>query len=111
MAFSGSRPLSWSDGTLAVGLDSPGKVANVANSGHGDSMQAAIKDVLKVDVRLDVVLASETTTPTSAGMPASSATAKDPDAPSLDDADVDDVTGVDLIKRELGGVQIGEIEH
>ena len=111
MAFSGSRPLSWSDGTLAVGLDSPGKVANVANSGHGDSMQAAIKDVLKVDVRLDVVLASETTTPTSAGMTASSATAKDPDAPSLDDADVDDVTGVDLIKRELGGVQIGEIEH
>lgn len=111
MAFGGSRPLSWSDGTLAVGLDSPGKVANVANSGHGDSMQAAIKDVLKVDVRLDVVLASETTTPTSAGMPASSATAKDPDAPSLDDADVDDVTGVDLIKRELGGVQIGEIEH
>jgi hypothetical protein len=44
-------------------------------------------------------------------MTASSATAKDPDAPSLDDADVDDVTGVDLIKRELGGVQIGEIEH
>ena len=111
MAFSGSRPLSWSDDTLAVGLDSPGKVANVANSGHGDAMQAAIKDVLKVEVRLDVVLASEATTPSSAGTTASATPAKDADAPSLDDADVDDVTGVDLVMRELGGVQIGEIEH
>jgi DNA polymerase-3 subunit gamma/tau len=111
MAFSGSRPLSWSDDTLAVGLDSPGKVANVANSGHGDAMQAAIKDVLKVEVRLDVVLASEATTSSSAGTTASTTPAKDADAPSLDDADVDDVTGVDLVMRELGGVQIGEIEH
>ena len=35
----------------------------------------------------------------------------EPDAPSPDDADIDDATGVELILRELGGTQIGEIEH
>jgi DNA polymerase-3 subunit gamma/tau len=111
MAFSGSRPLSWSDGTLAVGLDSPGKVANVAGSGHGEVLQTSIKDVLKVDVRLDVVLASETGASTDSGTTGAHAPAKEADAPSPDDANVDDVTGVDLVMRELGGVQIGEIEH
>jgi hypothetical protein len=33
------------------------------------------------------------------------------DAPSIDDEDLDDTSGVDLIMRELGGTQIGEIEN
>jgi len=111
MAFSGSRPLSWTDGTLAVGLDSPGKVANVASSGHGEVLHAAIKDVLKVDARLDVVLASDGPSPAGAASANTEAPAREADAPSPDDANVDDVTGVDLVVRELGGVQIGEIEH
>ena len=111
MAFSGSRPLSWTDGTLAVGLDSPGKVANVASSGHGEVLQTAIKDVLKIDVRLDVVLASDGPSPAGAASASADVPAKEADAPSPDDANVDDVTGVDLVVRELGGVQIGEIEH
>lgn len=111
MAFSGSRPLSWSSGTLAVGLDSPGKVANVTSSGHADVLQKAIKDVLKVDVQLDVVLAMESTGTAETAAGGASAPAKEADAPSLDDDNVDDVSGVELVKREMGGVQIGEIEH
>ncbi len=111
MAFSGSRPLSWAEGTLAVGLDSPGKVANVASSGHGEVLQTAIKDVLKVDVRLDVVLASDGPAASGGGSATTDTPAREADAPSPDDANVDDVTGVDLVVRELGGVQIGEIEH
>ncbi|MCP4743191.1 MAG: DNA polymerase III subunit gamma and tau, partial [Actinomycetales bacterium] len=34
MLFNDSRPVSWSDGVLAVAVDSPGKVANAASSGH-----------------------------------------------------------------------------
>lgn len=108
MAFSGSHPLSWSDGVLAVGMDSQGKVTNVANGGHDEGLRNAIKDVLKVTVRVDVVLA-----PNSAPKSTTAAApiAAEGDAPSPDDDNIDDVSGVDLIMRELGATQIGEIEH
>ena len=108
MAFSGSRPLSWSGGVLAVALDSQGKATNVVNGGHDETLRNAIRDVLKIDARIDVVLAPDSTMGTVA-------TGADPvtesDAPSLDDANADDVTGVELVMRELGATQIGEIEH
>lgn len=106
MAFSGSRPLSWSDAGLAVGLDSQGKVTNVVKGNHDESLRDAIKDVLKIDARIDVVLAPEGTS-----APASVASVNEPDAPSPDDENADDVTGVELLMRELGATQIGEIEH
>ena len=43
--------------------------------------------------------------------PAAAQEPVEPDAPSLDDPNVDDATGVDLALRELGATQIGEIEH
>ena len=110
MLFSGSQPVSWSEGTLAVGVDSPGKVANAAASGHDEKLRAAIADVLKVNTTIDVVVATGGAAPrASSSAPVSDA---DPaDAPSDDDENVDDVTGVDLVIRELGATQIGEIEH
>ena len=108
MAFSGSRPLSWSDGVLAVALDSQGKATNVVNGGHDETLRNAIRDVLKIESRIDVVLAPDSTTRT---VVAGSAPAAEADAPSLDDANADDVTGVELVMRELGATQIGEIEH
>ena len=108
MAFSGSRPLSWSNGVLAVALDSQGKATNVVNGGHDETMCNAIRDVLKIDVRIDVVLAPDQAASTPAP---GSAPVVEADAPSLDDANVDDVTGVELVMRELGATQIGEIEH
>ena len=108
MAFSGSRPLSWSDGVLAVALDSQGKATNVVNGGHDETLRNAIRDVLKIEARIDVVLAPDSTTRT---VVSGSAPVAEADAPSLDDANADDVTGVELVMRELGATQIGEIEH
>ena len=114
MAFSGSQPLSWSDGVLAVGLDSQGKATGVVNGGHDETLRAAITDVLRVEIRIDVVFAPNAAAPAankSASTKGSNKAVVEGDTPSPDDATVDDVTGVELIMRELGGTQIGEIEH
>ena len=108
MAFSGSQPLSWSDGVLAVGLDSQGKATGIVNGGHDEALKGAIRDVLRVDARIDVVLAPNAGTSASVS-PVSAAV--EPDTPSRDDDNADDVTGVELVMRELGATQIGEIEH
>jgi DNA polymerase-3 subunit gamma/tau len=120
MAFSSSRPISLSDGDLAVALPDVGTVKNVKASGHDERLRQAILDVLRFDVRIDVVVAPDRTGPVSApatsagtkpaGRAADSAAAAAEDTPSLDDADVDDTTGVDLVMREFGATQIGEIE-
>ena len=111
MLFNDSRPVSWSDGVLAVTVDSPGKVANAASSGHDEKLRAAIADTLKVDLRIDVVVAS-TANASASGNGGGSSSTKDPaDAPSVDDVNVDDISGVDLVMREMGATQIGEIEH
>lgn len=113
MAFSGSHPLSWANGVLAVGLDSQGKATNVVNGGHDETLRGAVKDVLKIDARIDVVLAPDAVA--GAGSRSTKAPTVAPptegDAPSPDDANTDDVTGVELVMRELGATQIGEIEH
>ena len=111
MLFNDSRPISWSDGVLAVAVDSPGKVANAASSGHDEKLRAAIADTLKVDLQIDVVVAS-TANASASGNGGGSSSTKDPaDAPSVDDVNVDDISGVDLVMREMGATQIGEIEH
>ena len=111
MLFNDSRPVSWSDGVLAVAVDSPGKVANAASSGHDEKLRAAIADTLKVDLRVDVVVAS-TANASASGTSGANNSSNDPaDAPSVDDVNVDDISGVDLVMREMGATQIGEIEH
>ena len=111
MLFNDSRPVSWSDGVLAVAVDSPGKVANAASSGHDEKLRAAIADTLKVDLRIDVVVAS-TANVSASGTSGANSSSNDPaDAPSVDDVNVDDISGVDLVMREMGATQIGEIEH
>ena len=102
MVFSVSAPLSLQDGVLAVGIDNANKVSNARASGHDERLRQAIMDVVRMDVRIDVVVA-----PDVGGVPAS----REPDVPSPDDADADDVTGVALAVQALGATQIGEIEH
>lgn len=124
MAFSSSRPISLSDGELAVALPDVGTVKNVKASGHDERLRQAILDVLQVDVRIDAIVAPDRTGPvaapkaspstkapadSSSSEPAVSAAAE-PDAPSMDDDDIDDASGVDLIMKEFGATQIGEIE-
>lgn len=109
MLFNSSAPLSLSGGTLAVGVPNSGQVNNARTSGHDERLRQAILDVMRVDVRVDVVLAPDAVAP-KGGAPASAAPAE-PDAPSLDDEDLTEATGVELAIRELGATQIGEIEH
>ena len=106
MVFSVSAPLSLDNGVLAVGVDNANKISNAKASGHDERLRQAILDVVRMDVRIDVVLAPAVATP---GGDAGAAGV--PDVASLDDADSDDTTGVDLAIRELGATRIGEIEH
>ncbi len=118
LAFSGSRPVSLSNGVLAVAVDSQGKIKNIKDSSNDERLRHAILDVLHADVRIDVILDPSVTSP-SAGPVASAQTSTSTappapaeiDAPSLDDADEDGTTGIDLALRELGATRIGEIEH
>ncbi|MCX6434134.1 MAG: DNA polymerase III subunit gamma and tau [Actinobacteria bacterium] len=114
MAFSESTPISLSDGVLAVAVADAGKANNLKSSGHDERLRQAIIDVMKVDVKIDVVLAPNRVQPaaTSPGEAAAApVTSSEPDAPSMDDADSDGAVGVDLALRELGATRIGEIEH
>ena len=118
MGFSASTPISISNGELAVALADAGTVKGVKGSGHDERLRQAVLDVMRTDVRIDVVLAPDRagTPVTSAGAstpaaPAAAVVAVEPDAPSMDDPDVDESSGVDLALRELGATQIGEIEH
>jgi DNA polymerase-3 subunit gamma/tau len=117
MTFDGSRPVSLANGVLAIGVDTIGKVNNLKGSGHDERIRQAILDVMKTDVRIDVILAAG-----GGGAPAPTTTAGaeesarpveplPPDAPSLDDDNADGAVGVDLALRELGATQIGEIDH
>ena len=62
---------------------------------------------MKVDVRIDVVLAPDRVGP----LATSAVQADEPDTPSLDDTDVITSSGVDLALSDFGATQIGEIER
>lgn len=117
MAFAGSVPLSLEGGTLAVALDAAGKVKNVQESRHDERLRQAILDVVRADVRIDVVLAPDASAPTGPGpaphrgAPAAGAPAAEADVPRIDDETLTEDSGVDLLIRELGATPIGEIEH
>ncbi|TEX47464.1 MAG: hypothetical protein B7C55_13890 [Actinomycetales bacterium mxb001] len=100
--FSDSRPLSVSDGVLAVGIPEESKVKNARTSGHGERLRQVIIDVMHVDLQVDVVLSSSA---------APTAAAAAVDVPSLDDEGAEELTGESLALRELGATVIGEIEQ
>lgn len=124
LAFSDSKPASLSNGILAVAVESQGKIKNIKDSGNDERLRQAVLDVMRADVRIDVILDPSTTAPAPAAAGAAPAltpsaeprattpsAAPEPDAPSLDDPDGDGTTGIDLALRELGATRIGEIEH
>ena len=111
MLFNASQPLSVADGTLAVGVPNAGQVNNARTSGHDERLRQAILDVMRADVRVDVVLAPNAVAPNGSLANESIAVIAEVDTPSVDDDDVDDESGIDLAIRALGATQIGEIEH
>ena len=106
MIFVKGRPLSISNGTLAVSVDAQGNVKGAKDSGHDERLRLAILNTMHTDVKIDVVF-----DPDAAPIDANESDADESDAPSADDQTVDDATGVELIMRELGGTTIGEIEN
>jgi DNA polymerase III subunit gamma/tau len=102
MGFTESTPLSFENGVLAVGIADAGRYNNVKGGGHDERLRQAILDVLHVDCTVDIV---------QGGGGVTTAAAVVDDVPELDDQTTEDLTGTDLIAQELGGVQIGEIEH
>ena len=112
VGFAESVPVSLEGGVLAVAIANAGTVQGMRSSGHDERLRQAILDVLKTDVRIDVVLAPDAVAAaasTSTAQP--QAVAAQSDVPSIDDADASDDTGVDLAIKALGATQIGEIDH
>lgn len=101
MGFTESTPLSFEKGVLAVGVKDAGRYNNVKSGGHDERLRQAVLDVLQVDCTVDIVQGAT-------GKILAEPIADD--IPHRDDETTQDVTGVDLIAQELGGVQIGEIE-
>jgi len=97
--FSDSRPLSVSEGVLAVGVPEDSKAKNARSSGHGERLRQVIIDVMHADLQVDVVLSGAGPAPATV------------DVPSLDDDRAEEMTGERLALRELGATVIGEIEQ
>ena len=122
MAFANSAPISLSNGVLAVAIDSAGTAINIRSSGHDERLRQAILDVMRRDVKIDVVLAPNASgaAAVAAAAPTSATTQDAPpavvspveaDTPSIDDENAVDESGVDLVMRTLGATQIGEIAN
>lgn len=110
MGFTESTPLSFESGVLAVGVKDSGRYNNVKSGGHEERLRQAILDVLQVDTKIDVVLGAMGSVG-SVGGEAVAAHIEEDDTPRMDDSSSEEVTGADLIAKELGGVSIGEIEN
>ena len=107
MGFTESTPLSFDNGVLAVGVKDSGHYNNVKSGGHDERLRQAILDVLKIDTEIDIVLGAKGVVGGAIAPPVP----EEEDAPSMDDSASSEVTGADLIAKELGGVSIGEIEN
>jgi len=113
MGFTESTPLSFENGVLAVGVKDSGRYNNVKSGGHDERLRQAILDVLQVDTKIDVVLGAMgvTGSTNTVGGTTIATQSEEDDTPSMDDTASEEVTGADLIAKELGGVSIGEIEN
>ena len=113
MGFTESTPLSFENGVLAVGVKDSGRYNNVKSGGHDERLRQAILDVLQVDTKIDVVLGAMGVVGGvgAAGGGAVATQVEEDDTPRMDDSSSEEVTGADLIAKELGGVSIGEIEN
>ena len=100
--FSTSVPLSLDDAVLAVALKNAGDVTGARASGHDERVRQAVLDVLRVDVRIDVVHAPDSYL----AVPEAAV-----DVPSLDDPSLPEESAVDMVIKTLGATPIGEIEH
>ncbi|MBK6762292.1 MAG: DNA polymerase III subunit gamma and tau [Micrococcales bacterium] len=103
------RPVSLSNGILALTQSNGGAVAAFTQGGHAERVRQAILDELKLDLTVEMTLGQNA--------PAPAAAAPEPildpeDAPSDDDEAVEATVenGLELLQRELGGRKIAEFD-
>lgn len=109
--FESARPVSLSNGALAVAVGEPGKLSNISSSKHDERLRQAVIDVMQVDVRIDVVLAPDRIGSAATSAASTTPPSSEPDTPSITDADVETTSGIDLAVNDFGATQIGEIER
>jgi DNA polymerase-3 subunit gamma/tau len=95
-----SRPQGLANRELTVAVADQGRLTSITSSRRDELLRQVLIDVLRLDVRVKPVLAAQAAEPDATDGDAS---ADDPDLGSSD------VSGVDLVVRELGAVRIGEI--
>lgn len=100
-AFEQSAPVSISEGTVAVALPEQGRVTFARNGGHDERLRQAMLDVLRADLRIDMVFdpdrASRSTTPKALA---------ETQGASDDDETVTTKKGVALVTDMLGGTVV-----
>ncbi len=105
------RPVSLSNGILALTQSNGGAVAAFTQGGHAERVRQAILDELKLDLTVEMTLGHNA--PPTAAPEADTGPMLDPeDAPSDDDEAVEATaeTGLELLQRELGGRKIAEFD-
>ena len=95
-----SQPVAADDRELTVAVADQGRLTSIRSSNRSELLRQVIIDVLRLDLKVNPVLV-----PAGPAADADAGSAS-PDDPDLGDADV---SGVDLVIRELGAVPIGEI--
>ncbi|MGV1004829.1 MAG: DNA polymerase III subunit gamma and tau [Candidatus Nanopelagicales bacterium] len=107
ISFAESRPLSVSEGVLALAIADPGRISYLTNSGHSQRLRLAILDTLGLDLQIEVVLdpgaAQAGEAPGASKATTEEASLDDPDGP-------DEHVGLELLTRHLGGRAVREIE-
>lgn len=94
-----SQPLALADGTLTVAVSDQGRLTSIRASRRDELLRQVLIDVLRLDVKILPQLAES-------GVPDEETGSASPDDPDLGDSEI---SGVDLVIRELGAVHIGEI--
>jgi DNA polymerase III subunit gamma/tau len=116
-AFEQSSPVSVADGMLAVAMPDNGRITFARNGGHDERLRQALIDVLRIDVRPELMLDPERAG-VSAPSPSSKSTGSvradvhtDPAGASADDETVTSRSGVNLVTDILGGTVIETREN
>lgn len=125
MLVSGARPLGIDGGVITAAHPDAGSVARFRKSGHVERVAAAASTVLGCAVTVELIHdpgQPQTTTPSVGASNRAAGASGGPGASEVDDghleaaevagsADVDELTGIELIQRELGAVKITEYDE
>lgn len=98
LMFHAATPIGLADGTLTVGVPEANTLRAITDGRRQADLVRAIADVTGAELAVDVILL-----PAGASAPAGG-------EPDPDDATVEEITGAELIERELGAVRLASYD-